>query len=158
MSEKKYNFTKKILVVVAVILASSVLFQVFDYFGNADNEAPKDNTEINIEVNDDDKVFTVVDEMPLFSGGDKELFRFLGDNISYPKNALENGTEGLVYVSFIIDEEGAVKDAEILKGIGNGCDQEALRVVNSMPKWNPGKQNGETVKVKYNLPVRFQLK
>ncbi len=106
---------------------------------------------------DEGKVFTVVEEMPKFPGGEEKLFEYLS-KIKYPSMARENGITGRVYVTFIVDKDGKIKDAKVLRGIGGGCDEEALRVVRAMPDWTPGKQNGRNVTVQYNLPVNFNLK
>jgi len=104
-------------------------------------------------------IFTIVEEMPEFpGGGETALIKYLGSHIQYPVLAKENGITGTVYVTFEIDLVGKVKDAKILRGIGGGCDEEALRVVKTMPQWKPGKQRGKPVRVQYNLPVRFTLK
>jgi protein TonB len=104
------------------------------------------------------KIFTVVEEMPGFPGGEGKLFEYLQKNIKYPPVARENGIQGRVYVTFVVDKDGKIKDAKILRGIGGGCDEEALRVVRSMPQWKAGRQNGRSVQVQYNLPVNFTLK
>ncbi len=106
----------------------------------------------------EEQIFTIVEKMPTFPGGEKELFKYLGKSIKYPAMAKDAGISGVVYVTFVIDKSGAVKDAKVLRGIGGGCDEEALRVVKKMPKWSPGKQRGKAVKVQYNLPIRFTLK
>jgi len=111
------------------------------------------------EVVDEPEIFTIVEEMPEFpGGGEAALLKYLSQNIKYPPLARENNVQGTVYVTFEIDQSGKVKDAKILRGIGGGCDEEALRVVMNMPQWKPGKQRGKTVRVQYNLPVRFTLR
>ncbi|MBK7853372.1 MAG: energy transducer TonB [Bacteroidetes bacterium] len=107
---------------------------------------------------DEGKVFTVVEEMPTFPGGEEKLFEYLQRNIKYPPVARENGIQGRVYVTFVVDKDGKIKEAKVLRGIQGGCDEEALRVVRSMPDWKPGRQNGRNVQVQYNLPVNFTLK
>lgn len=109
-------------------------------------------------VSGESEVFVVVEEMPSFPGGDARLLEFLYRELRYPSLALESKIQGLVVVQFIIDENGSITQPSITRGIGGGCDEEALRVVKSMPVWKPGKQRGRAVKVRYNLPVRFQLK
>ncbi len=104
-----------------------------------------------------DSVFISVEEMPGFPGGEEKLIKYLS-GINYPSFARENGISGKVYISFIIDKEGKIKNAKLLHGIGGGCDEEALRVVFSMPDWKPGRQNGQAVSVQYNLPINFNLK
>jgi len=115
--------------------------------------------EVHEEVVDEPEIFTIVEEMPEFpGGGESALLKYLSSNIKYPPLARENNIQGTVYVTFEIDQNGKVKDAKILRGIGGGCDEEALRVVSAMPQWKPGKQRGKPVRVQYNLPVRFTLK
>ncbi len=106
----------------------------------------------------EEQIFTIVEEMPSFPGGDAALMKFLGNNIKYPAIAKDAGIQGTVYVTFVVNEQGEVRDAKVLRSIGGGCDEEAIRVVQSMPKWKPGKQRGKAVKVQYNLPIRFTLK
>jgi len=106
----------------------------------------------------EDKVFTFVEQQPQFPGGQDAMMKFLGENIRYPSVAQRNGLEGLVVLSFIVDQQGEISDIQVLKKLGGGTDEEAIRVVKSMPKWSPGKQNGRAVKVKYTLPVRFSIK
>jgi protein TonB len=104
-----------------------------------------------------EQIYTWLEEMPSFIGGDRELINFLVNNLSYPEIAKRAGVEGKVILSFIVDKSGKIKDVEVLKGIGAGCDEEAMRVINSMPNWNPGKQNGKPVITKLNIPVVFKL-
>jgi periplasmic protein TonB len=98
--------------------------------------------------------FSFVQEMPEFIGNFND---YLQKQLIYPNAARENGIEGQVVVQFIVNEDGRISGAKIIRGIGGGCNEEALRVVNNMPKWKPGKQNNKTVKVYYTLPIRFQL-
>ena len=103
------------------------------------------------------KVFTFVEQMPTFPGGDQALQNYLGNNIKYPAAARENSIEGLVVLTFVVDENGKISDIKALRELGGGCTDEAIRVVRSMPAWKAGKQNGNPVKVQFNLPVHFQL-
>ncbi len=107
---------------------------------------------------DEGKVFTIVEEMPSFPGGEEKMLAYIAKNIKYPPVARENNIIGRVYVSFVVDKDGKIKEAKILRGIGGGCDEEALRVVKSMPDWKAGRQNGRSVQVQFNLPVNFTLK
>lgn len=106
---------------------------------------------------DSEKVFTIVEEMPQFPGGDTGMFAFIKDNIRYPLEARTNNIQGKVYVSFIVDTNGAVINSKIVRGIGGGCDEEAMRVISMMPQWIPGKQNGKHVKVAYTTPIYFKI-
>jgi len=103
------------------------------------------------------KIYTVVEEQPEFPGGTKAMFKFLGENIKYPKAAADANVQGRVFLSFVVTETGEVQDIAILKGIGYGCDAEAVRVLSLFPKWEPAKQDGVPVNVRYNLPINFQL-
>jgi len=104
------------------------------------------------------EIFKVVEQMPEFDGGTAALFKYLSENLKYPAIARENGIEGKVTVQFVVDETGNVSQAKVVRGIGGGCDQEAMRVVGTMNgKWKPGKQRGRPVKVWFTLPIAFQL-
>jgi periplasmic protein TonB len=109
-------------------------------------------------VEEEPQIFTIVEEMPSFPGGETELFKYLGKAIKYPELAKDAGISGVVYMTFVVDENGKVRDPKVLRGIGGGCDEEAIRVVKSMPAWDPGKQRGKPVRVQYNLPIRFTLR
>jgi len=99
----------------------------------------------------------IQETMPSFRGGNQKLLEFLGSNLVYPQEAKEAGAEGKVFVEFYIEKDGTVCDAKVLRGIGYGCDEEALRVIGLMPKWYPGKQRGKAVRVRYTLPIKFEL-
>ena len=103
------------------------------------------------------KIFTVAEQMPMFPGGDGALMGYLRDNIHYPTVAAENGVQGRVVVGFVVERDGSITDVNILRGVDPSLDREAMRVVKSMPKWTPGKQNGSAVRVKYQVPVSFRL-
>lgn len=107
---------------------------------------------------DEGKVFLQVEEMPEFPGGQEKMYDYIYKNFKYPGMARENNIQGKVFVSFVIDKDGSVKDAKILRGIGGGCDEEVLRVIRSMPGWKAGRQNGRSVNVQFSLPVNLTLK
>lgn len=111
-----------------------------------------------IDVKKEIEVFTIVEEMPSFIGGEEELYTYLSQNIKFPHLAKDAGIQGLVYVTFIIMEDGTISNARVLRGIGAGCDEEALRVIKKMPNWKPGKQRGRPVRVQFNMPINFKLK
>lgn len=100
---------------------------------------------------------TIVEEMPSFVGGAEAMIRYLADHIQYPPQARENGIEGKIVVSFVVQKDGSITMLQLVKGIGFGCDDEALRVIAAMPKWNVGKQNGQLRAVKLVLPIHFKL-
>ena len=103
------------------------------------------------------KVFDVVEVMPSFPGGQGALMDYLRNNVKYPVVAQENGVQGRVVVSFVVEKDGSITDVKVVKSVDPSLDKEASRVVRSMPKWIPGKQNGSAVRVKYNVPVSFKL-
>jgi TonB family protein len=94
---------------------------------------------------------------PVFPGGENALLRFLGENIRYPESAIQENIEGTVKLTFVIEKDGSISQINILRDIGGGCALEAARVVALMPKWTPGMVDGEPVKVRYTLPVRFKF-
>ena len=103
------------------------------------------------------EIFMVVEDAPSFPGGDEARIRFLQQNIKYPQMARESSIQGTVYVTFVVERDGSVTDVRVLRGIGGGCDEEAIRVIKAMPKWNPGKQRGKPVRVQFNMPIKFTL-
>jgi len=106
---------------------------------------------------EESKVFDVVEEMPQFPGGPSALFEYLSKNIKYPVVAEENGVQGRVIVTFVVERDGSITDVKVVKSVDPSLDKEATRVVKSMPHWIPGKQNGSAVRVKYTVPVTFRL-
>lgn len=103
-------------------------------------------------------VFMRSEQMPEFPGGETALFAFLAREIHYPRLARESGISGIVYLRFVVDRDGQIREVESLRDIGGGCADEAIRVVKRMPRWSPGKQNGQEVNVLFHLPVRFSLR
>lgn len=105
----------------------------------------------------ENKVFDVVEQMPSFPGGPSALMKYLSENVKYPVVAQENGVQGRVVVSFVVEKDGHITDVRVVRSVDPSLDKEAARVVKSMPTWIPGKQNGSAVRVKYNVPVSFKL-
>ncbi len=105
-----------------------------------------------------EQVFTVVEKMPSFPGGDAELLKYIATNIKYPKESQDNGEQGRVICSFIVGRDGSVNNPEVLRGVTPLLNEEAVRVINTMPRWNPGMQRGKAVAVKYAVPITFRLK
>jgi periplasmic protein TonB len=160
--EQKVKFVAPIVTTEEVVEDADIFNQ--DELAQTTNEAVVVTEEVAevvkeevIEVEESKPVFTIVEEMPSFPGGEAERNKFLAENIVYPQQATENGIQGTVYVSFVVDSKGNVTDVKVLRGIGGGCDEEAVRVVKMMPQWHPGKQNGKLVRVLFNMPIYFKL-
>lgn len=106
---------------------------------------------------EENKIFEVVEQMPAFPGGDAALMKYLQENTQYPTIAAENGVQGRVVIGFVVEKDGSITDVTVIKSQDPSLDREATRVVKSMPRWIPGKQNGSAVRVKYQVPVTFRL-
>jgi protein TonB len=106
---------------------------------------------------EESKVFDVVEQIPSFPGGQGALLEYLASHVKYPVVAQENGVQGRVVVSFVVERDGSITDVRVVRSVDPSLDREAQRVVSSMPRWTPGKQNGSAVRVKYNVPVSFRL-
>lgn len=104
-----------------------------------------------------EEIFIIVEEPPSFTGGGEARIKYISENIKYPDEARAKGIQGTVFVTFVVETDGSVSDVKILRGIGGGCDEEAVRVTENMPKWIPGKQRGQAVRVQFNMPFRFLL-
>ena len=113
------------------------------------SQSPKSETQ--------DELLTVAEQMPTFPGGDEERAKYLQSNIKYPEEARKAGKQGVVYVSFIVEIDGSVSNAKVLRGFDAACDEVAVTVVKNMPKWNPGVQRGKPVRVQFNMPIKFAL-
>ncbi len=118
---------------------------------------PEARLESNGELSPDEVVFTIVEEMPEYPGGETALRQFIAQHIDYPPVAQENGIQGKVYVTFVVSADGSVKNAKVVRGVDPVLDKEALRVVNAMARWQPGKQRGKNVNVSYTVPISFVL-
>jgi len=121
------------------------------------DDAPPDLA-VDESIGDANQVFISVEQMPEFPGGEGAMLSYITSHIVYPPLAKENGITGKVFVSFVVDNSGHVKDVKVLRGIGGGCDEEAVRVIKSMPEWKAGRQNGKAVNVQYNIPIKFSLR
>jgi TonB family protein len=102
-------------------------------------------------------IYSVIEQLPTFMDGQASISQYISSHLEYPKEAIKNKIEGTVILRFIIDRDGNVTKPTVFKGIGGGCDEEAIRIISNMPKWKPGKQNGKTVSVWYTLPIYFKL-
>ena len=128
-----------------------------DDASEAEQEAYVPPAVVEEEEESEQQIFTVVETMPEFPGGMGALMQYLAKSIKYPVIAQENGIQGRVTCTFVINKDGSIVDAQVLRGIDPSLDKEALRVINAMPKWSPGKQRGKPVRVKYTVPVTFRL-
>lgn len=113
--------------------------------------------EVVIEEEKADQIFDVVETQPNPPGGMSGWNKYLSDNLKYPTQARRMGVEGTVIVVFVINTDGSIQDVDVLRGIGGGCDEEALKIVRAAPKWEPGKQRGKPVRTRMRLPIRFKL-
>lgn len=143
------------------LAANKTAIGAFDVQGNdeAEGEVLKAKQDIVTEQpkEEETKVFDVVEQMPQFPGGANALFEYLSKNIKYPVVAEENGVQGRVIVTFVVERDGSITDVKVVKSVDPSLDKEAKRVVSGMPHWIPGKQNGSSVRVKYTVPVTFKL-
>ncbi|HIY48866.1 MAG TPA: energy transducer TonB [Candidatus Barnesiella excrementavium] len=114
--------------------------------------APADSTSLS-----SDSIFEVAEVMPEFPGGTQALFKFIGENLQYPQNAIDGQIEGRVVVQFVVDKEGKVGNIQVVRSIDKMLDQAAIDVVRALPDWKPGMQDGQPVNVRYTLPVNFKL-
>lgn len=126
--------------------------------GTDDISAPvaKDNFQIAGD-NTDEQPFTVVEQMPQFPGGEAEMFKFIKENLKYPSQAQNAGVQGKVILNFVVNKDGKITNIKVVRGIGFGCDEEAVRVLEKMPRWNPGKMGGKAVPVYFTFPITFKL-
>lgn len=106
---------------------------------------------------DQDSFFITVEVMPSFPGGIEARGKYLNDNIKYPDEAIKAGIQGTCYMNFVVETDGRITNVRVLRGIGGGCDEEAIRVIQDMPEWEPGLQRGKPVRVQYNMPIKFTL-
>ncbi|MBW6479454.1 MAG: energy transducer TonB [Bacteroidales bacterium] len=116
---------------------------------------PPEIEKVNPEQQTQDQIFTVVEDQPEFPGGTDSLMTYLMQNLRYPKEARDARIQGTVFVTFVVEKDGSVSDVRTLRGVAPSLDEEAIRVVRAMPAWKPGYQRGQTVRVQYNLPIRF---
>lgn len=132
---------------------------LIDMSDDADN-AMEDFTPVVVEeevAEVEEEVFVFVEENPSFPGGDEKRIEFMKNNIKYPQLAKDNNITGRVFLKFVVEKDGSITNVRVVRDIGGGCGEEAMRVVKAMPKWNPGKQRGQPVRTEFNLPVIFSL-
>ena len=150
----------KVVNMITVVDNNEEIESEIDIDVNVEEDEPIEPT-VPIDIIEDEIVeevpFIIVENMPTFPGGEKKMLEYVAKNVKYPQLAKEVGTQGRVFVSFVVEKDGSITNVTILRGIGSGCDEEAIRVVKSMPKWNPGLQCGRAVRVSCNLPINFKL-
>jgi len=159
LARLKYAYVLPLTAIFLIAFACREVSSKFDEIsktkvGDITNNDKPDET---VNTRSDSSVFEMVEEMPEYPGGMGELLSFLSNNVRYPVSAQENGVSGRVVVSFIVEKDGSISNVEVVKAIDPDLDAEAVRVVGSMPKWTPGKNKGEIVSVKFNVPVTFKL-
>lgn len=113
---------------------------------------------VEAEIPDDEKKFIIIEEQPEFPGGEKAMNQFIKDNLKYPNEDNENELRGTVYLNFVVEKDGSITNIKVLRSLGNGYDEEAIRIVNAMPKWKPGKHRGELTRAYFILPISFNFK
>ena len=141
-------FAISTLVLLAVVFAPAG--------ANAQNKKVK-KARTHKDTTTDDKVYEVCEQMPTYEGGDVALLKYLTDSVKYPESAKKHGVQGRVIIGFIVEKDGSLTNVKVLRAVDRALDAEALRVVKGMPKWIPGRQNKQRVRVKYNVPVSFRL-
>lgn len=151
MKSGKFSIAKVLIGLMMAVCLMAV-------FGFEQEESKKSKT---TKVNSEQiqgKVYDEVEQMPEFIGGQSALMEFISQSVKYPPEASKKGIQGKVFVNFIVDKDGSVKNAKVSRGVDPLLDAEALRVINSMPKWIPGKEKGKVVAVQYTIPINFALK
>lgn len=133
-----------------------VLFYLKTEANPKKNANTTEEQSVSHEQSDEDAVYSVVEKMPEFPGGQAALFKYLSENVEYPLIAKENGIQGRVMCEFIVDKDGSITEVKVTRSVDPSLDREAVRVIKSMPKWNPGKQKGKPVRVKYTMPINFR--
>ena len=142
-------FTISALVLLVIVVAPAR--------ANAQDKKEK-TTQTRKDTTTDDKIYEVCEQMPIFEGGDAALLKYLTDSVKYPELAKKHGVQGRVVIGFIVEKDGSLTDVKVLRHVDIALDAEALRVVKGMPKWIPGCQDEQLVRVRYNVPVSFRLK
>ena len=138
-------------------LKNEFSIETFENTGNAEEFIPTGAGVEEVVEEEAQTIFIVVEESASFPGGIQEMTNFIKNNLKYPQQARETGTQGKVFVTFVVERDGSLTDVKVLRDIGSGCGEEAVRVVKSMPKWKPAKQRGKPVRMQFNLPVAFTL-
>jgi periplasmic protein TonB len=169
MNNKKQTNARPALKNLLIVPAVALIFTAFSCDNNAiktkdsanDQTAPKKLTEIKIEKpaenQNGEEVFNEVEQMPVFPGGEGAMMKFIKENLKYPVLAQEKGVQGTAIINFVIGKDGKISRIKVMRSVGSGCDEEAIRVLEKMPAWTPGKQGGRTVAVSYMVPFKYIL-
>lgn len=138
---------------------TKVAISIADVKGNdeANGKDIADLKQVVTQAEEEDQVFEMVEQAPQFPGGQTELLKYIAEHMRYPTIAQENGTQGRVICQFVVGKDGQVRDVDVVRSLDPYCDKEAIRVIKTMPRWIPGKQNGKAVSVKYTVPIMFKL-
>lgn len=158
MNKKKSRFGAWKLLAALPIAALMMMFGCKPAKAQVYDNKTVTATEKSIVQQGDNSIEEEPDTYPEFFGGVESLYSFIAANIRYPKKAKENGIQGTVYVRFVVKADGSISDVNVLRGIGAGCDEEAVRVVKAMPRWKPGTKNGKPINTQYTIPITFKLK
>jgi TonB family protein len=161
VQKNKMSAVKVMLVLPVAIFMTMVLSISFSPQILAQETKKTEETKSEIKVveknSQKEEVFTLVEQMPEYPGGEDARIKFMVENIKYPEDARKSGVQGIVFVSFVVEKDGKITNVKTLRGINNSCDKEAERVISMMPAWKPGIQRGQPVRVQFNMPVKFSL-
>ena len=150
----KMVFILPMALLTAIIFSSAITSQVVAQNDNAAVQTAQVSNDHNPQ---GEEIYTVVDKMPAYPGGDEARIKFYRENIKYPEEARKNGISGTVFISYVVEKDGNITDVKLLRGVNDLLDAEALRIVKLMPNWIPGMQDGKAVRVQYNIPIYFKL-
>ena len=139
------------------VLANGFTFQDLGLLDGNKHKREFQQTKSQKAVVNQDSIYRVSEVMPEYPGGPNEMMRYIQENIKYPQSAKDNKIEGRVFVTFVVEKDGSISNAAVMRGIDKECDAEALRVVSSMPKWNPGQHKGEVVRTQFTIPIYYKF-
>lgn len=156
----KFLFTYKSILIVMLLLFCSVGFsqEKGTVVVRKNQDSIIDLEDYDIDLGEETICLFPIEKMPEFPGGEEKLYEYLKKSIKYPDSAKMSDIKGNVYIGFVVEKDGSISNIQLLRGIGYGCDEVALKAIKEMPNWIPGEQRGKKVRVKYTLPIRFQTK
>jgi len=154
---QKVMLLKMVFVLPFALFLTIVFSSIITERVNAQHDASELGSSVINQKPQGEEVFTVVEKMPEYPGGEEERVNFLVKNIKYPEEARKNGISGTVFITFIIEKSGEITNIKVLKGVDEILDNEAIRVISIMPDWKPGMQRGKPVRVQFNMPIQFNL-